>query len=67
MKNLTVDLSKRELISAMAMQGLLATSFQEDETLPLNFKYLEDWYPHITKLARKYADALIVELAKTED
>jgi hypothetical protein len=46
-------LTKRELIAAMAMQGLLAT----DETSELNWR-------EIAAIAVKNADALIEELSK---
>lgn len=50
-------LTKRELIAAMAMQGLLANSGYADA-------YNDKHAPALTKLAATYADALILELSK---
>lgn len=50
-------LTKRELIAAMAMQGLLANMGSQDNALTTN----------IARWAVDYADALLIELEKSNN
>jgi hypothetical protein len=71
-------LTKREYFAAMAMQGFLANSSETDVSsayvlqaigLPKETKYsFDEHYPkYVSKIAAKYADALLKELeTKTE-
>lgn len=54
------QLSKRELIAAMAMQGMLANSYCNGSSQPLS----ELSYSQIAELSVRQADALIAKLNK---
>lgn len=55
-------LTKRELLAAMSMQGMLANSFGDGQKIPLS----EASAPTIARLAVYQADALIAELSKDQ-
>lgn len=55
------EMSKREMIAAMCLQGILANSFFGQETNLVS----ENTLKLIGENALKYADALIAELNKT--
>lgn len=54
------QLSKRELIAAMAMQGMLANSYSNGSTQPLS----ESLYEQVAEFSVEQADALLTELNK---
>lgn len=55
-----VNINKRDLFAAMAMQGLCST-------LKTNEENFEPWRKPITAVAVSFADALLAELEKTNE